>query len=132
MIARLEQVRSAADLERVWRVLARWVERAEAEELLDSFIPWIRLVLAARMGRTAEEIDQIIEPEKNGRMSTLIERALMYHLVVQRFGQSTLAQVAPGLDRVADSARIRMVVSAVMDCDTAETFLERAAEAAAS
>ncbi len=156
MIARLEQVRSAADLERVWRVLARWVKRAEAEELLDSFIPWIRLVLAARVGRTAEEIDQLIEPEENDRMSTLIERArkwgeeeraqarlegeregrlegeraLMYHLVLQRFGRSTLAQVAPVLDQVADSGRIRMVVSAVMDCDTADEFLARATEAA--
>ncbi len=156
MIARLEQVRSAADLERVWRVLARWVKRAEAEELLDSFIPWIRLVLAARVGRTAEEIDQLIEPEENDRMSTLIERARKWgeeeraqarlegeregrlegeramacQLVTRRFGPATLDSLTALLDAPANGVRFAEIVNAAVDSASADEFLARAAKAA--
>ena len=158
MIARLEQARSAADLERVARVLARWAGRTGAEELLDSFVPWIRWVLAARVGRTPAKIERIIEPREQRNMSTLIERArrwgeeeraqarlegmaegrlegeraLLCHLVARRFGKETLDRLAALLEAPANGVHFAEIANAAVDCASAEEFLAQAAEMAKS
>ncbi len=75
MIARFEQARSPEQLERLVATLADWVERADAEELLDSFREWISRVLVQRHGPAGRTLELKIRSEEEARMTTLIERA---------------------------------------------------------
>ena len=75
MIARLEQARSPEQLERLVATLVDWVERADAEELLDSFREWISQVLVQRHGPAGRALELKIRNKEEARMTTLIERA---------------------------------------------------------
>lgn len=75
MIARLEQARSPEQLEHLVATLADWVERADAEELLDNFREWISQVLVQRLGPAGRTLELKIRSEEEARMTTLIERA---------------------------------------------------------
>ncbi len=60
------------------------------------------------------------------------ERELVYRLVTRRFGAGVAEQLIIILDSVSDLERIAAVADAVLECDTAEDFLARATEVAAT
>ncbi len=156
MIARFEQARSPEQLEHLVGTLADWVERADAEELLDNFREWISQVLVQRHGPAGGALELKIRNEEEGRMTTLIERAqqwgeelnqhwlekgieegvargrlegeraLVYRLVTRRFGPGTTEQLVPVLDGIADPELIAGVADAVVESRTATEFIGRA------
>ena len=75
MIAALEQARSPERLEELVLPLSNRVERAGAQELLDSFREWISQVLVTRHGPRGRELELRIRNLEEARMSMLIERA---------------------------------------------------------
>ena len=160
MIARFEQARSPEQLEHLVGTLADWVERADAEELLDNFREWISQVLVQRHGPAGRALELKIRNEEEARMTTLIERArqwgeelnqhwlekgiekgieegvargrlegeraLVYRLVTRRFGPGATEQLIPVLDGITDPELIAGVADAVVECETAAEFMERA------
>jgi len=158
MIARFEQARSPEQLERLVATLADWVERADAEELLDTFREWISQVLVQRHGPAGSALELKIRNEEEARMTTLIERArqwgeelnqhwlekgieeglergrlegeraLVYRLVTRRFGPGATEQLVPVLDAITDPELIAGVADAVVECRTEEEFVGRARE----
>ena len=131
-------------------------------DLVDSFRAWITLVLAQRIGRTGRTLELDVRKEEEAKMTTLIERArkwgqerdqqwlekgiekgiqrgrvegergLVYRLVTRRFGPGVAEELVIILDSVSDLERIAAVADAVLECDTAEDFLARATEVAAT
>ena len=158
MIARLEQARSPKQLEALVATLADWVERADAEELLDSFREWISQVLVQRHGPAGRALELKVRNEEEARMTTLIERArqwgeelnqhwlekgieeglergrvegeraLVYRLVTRRYGPGVTEQVVPVLDAITDPDLIAGVADAVVECRTAAEFIGRVKE----
>ena len=142
MITRLEQVRSATELERVARVLARWITRSGAEELLNEEKNMSTLIERARKWGEEERAQARLEGKREGmaegrhegmaRGRLEGERAMAYQLVARRFGTATLDRLAALIESPANGVSFAEIVSAAVDCASADEFLARAAEAAGS
>ena len=52
-------------------------------------------------------------------------RELVHRMVTRRFGPSAAGQLLPVLDRISDPEEIAPIADAVIECETAEEFLER-------
>ncbi len=52
-------------------------------------------------------------------------RELVHRMVTRRFGPSAAGQLLPVLDRISDPEDIAPIADAVIECETAEEFLER-------
>ena len=149
MIAALERARSPKRLEELALSLRDWVERAGAQELLDSFREWISQVLAQRHGPEGRALELRIRNQEEARMTTLIERArqwgeelnqewlerglekgrvegrlegereLVRRLVARRFGQGAAEDFVPVLASISDSDRLAAIAAEVFTCETA-------------
>ena len=52
-------------------------------------------------------------------------RELVHRMVTRRFGPSAAGQLLPVLDRISDPEDIAPIADAVIECETAEEFLDR-------
>ena len=87
--------------------------------------------LIERARKWGEERDQLwlqkgIEQERQASMRR--ERELVHRLVSRRFGPGTAEQLMQVLERISDPEGIVLVAEAVVECQTAEEFLERVRE----
>ena len=86
--------------------------------------------LIERARQWGEELNQhwlekgIEEGLERGRVEG--ERALVYRLVTRRFGPGATEQLVPVLDGIADPELIAGVADAVVECEAAAEFIERA------
>ncbi len=158
LVTMLEQADSQTQLEQLGASLADWLRRVGETELLDSFEAWIRQVLEERTGPQGRPDLNIATEEDSGMSSALAERvrewgdelnqqwlekgirqgrregirqerALVLRLAGRRFGSPVAEELAPLLGELSDHERIASVADAVIECETAEEFLARAAEA---
>ena len=53
------------------------------------------------------------------------QRELVQRMVTRRFGPAAAGQLLPVLDRISDPEDIAPIADAVIECETAEKFLER-------
>ena len=58
-----------------------------------------------------------------------VERELVDRLVTQKFGPGAAGRLVPVLGSLSDPERIAAIADAVLDCETAEEFIARAANA---
>lgn len=148
MIARLEQARSRGQLKELVVSLVNWLERAGEPNLLKTFLAWVQLVRAHRMGLAEGTLELDFSREEHETMTTLLERVrrwgeedmergriegnreLVRRLVSRRYGPTTADRLGSVLDQLSDSERIATVADAVLECQTAEEFIARAREAA--
>ena len=153
MIARLEQARTAEDLEALVSTLPDWLGRIREHELAGPFLTWIMHVLTQRHGERGKKLRRKLRKEEEAKMTTLIERArkwgeerdqqwlqkgiekgieqqhhLLYRLVNRRFGTNTAERLLPLLDQHSDPESIAAIADAVIECETAEEFLRRVRE----
>ncbi len=70
-----------------------------------------------------EKLEKGVERER--RASIQRERELVQRMVTRRFGPSAAGQLLPVLDRISDPEDIAPIADAVIECETAEEFLER-------
>ena len=156
MIAALERARSPKRLEELALSLRDWVERAGAQELLDSFREWISQVLAQRHGPEGRALELRIRNQEEARMTTLIERArqwgeelnqewlerglekgrvegrlegereLVRRLVARRFGERAAKDFVPVLASISDSDRLAAIAADAFTCETAGELVKRA------
>ena len=56
------------------------------------------------------------------------EREVVYRQVTRRFGPGTAEQLLPLLDQLSEPERIAAIADAVIECETAEEFLQRVRE----
>ena len=66
--------------------------------------------------------------ERERQASIQRERELVLRQVSRRFGPDTAEQLMPVLERISDPEGIALVADAVVECETAEEFLERVRE----
>ena len=67
--------------------------------------------------------------ERGRREGTERQRALVRRLAVRRFGPSIVESLGPLLDGVSDPDRIAAIAAGVLECETADEFLDWAGEA---
>ena len=157
LVAMLEQADSQARLEDLGASLADWLRRVGETEVLDSFEAWVTQVvertgpqgtldldftteedggmsssLAERVRKWGDELNQQwlekgIEQERRAALER--ERALVLRLVVRRFGSETADRLTPMVATLSDPERITAMAEAVIECETPEEFLARAARA---
>ncbi len=60
-----------------------------------------------------------------GRAAWLPAPAPVHRMVTRRFGPSAAGQLLPVLDRISDPEDIAPIADAVIECETAEEFLDR-------
>ena len=148
MVARLEQARSGRQLKQLVVSLVNWLERAGEPNLLKTFLAWVQLVRAHRMGLAEGALELDFSREEHETMTTLLERVrkwgeedmergrlegsreLVRRLVSRRYGPVTAERLAAVLDQLSDTEHIAAVADAVLECRTAEEFIARAREAA--
>ena len=148
MIARLEQARSGEQLKELVVSLVNWLDRAGEPNLLKTFLAWVQLVRAHRMGLAEGALELDFSREEHETMTTLLERVrkwgqedlergriegsreLVGRLVSRRYGPTTAERVASVLDQLSDPEHIAAVADAVLECRTAEEFIARAREVA--
>ena len=73
-----------------------------------------------------EKLEKGVERER--RASIQRERELVQRMVTRRFGPSAAGQLLPVLDRISDPKDIAPIADAVIECETAEDFLDRVRE----
>ena len=144
-IAMFEQAGSPGQVEELARSLAARLERVGDPKLVASFGVWISLVLAQRFGAAGKRMEVRLTTGKEGRMTTLIERArkwgeerdqlwlkrgrlegerdLVLRMATRKFGPGTADDLAPVLADVSDPDRIAALAARVFECATAEELV---------
>ena len=73
-----------------------------------------------------EKLEKDVERER--RASIQRERELVQRMVTRRFGPGTAEQLRTILDHISDPEDIAPIADAVIECETAEDFLDRVRE----
>ena len=83
--------------------------------------------LIERARKWGEERDQLWL-QKGIEQGIERDRQLMHRQASRRFGPGTAERLMPVLERISDPEGIALVADAVIECQTAEEFLERVRE----